>query len=183
MVVSEMAVAQGDRPKSPRGKAATQISGKWLAVDYGRPILRGRTNIFGTGDAYGQGVLSGAPVWRAGANKSTRLMTDAALMFGDQTVAAGEYSLFVDFTGDGAWTLVVSNHTAKDNYRDEGDGLWGAYDYSPDKDAVRIEMTVEEMPVSLDQFTIAFADGAENGGKIVFWWENTLAWAAFTVAE
>ena len=33
------------RPSSPRGEASTQIGEAWIIVDYGRPILRGRTDI------------------------------------------------------------------------------------------------------------------------------------------
>jgi len=56
------APAPAPMPASPRGTAATQVSGKWvvekegaapryregkwIVVDYGRPILRGRTDIF-----------------------------------------------------------------------------------------------------------------------------------------
>ena len=113
-VFAAEATAQ-NRPSSPRGEAATQISGKWIVVDYGRPILRGRTNIFGSGEAYGEAVNSGAAVWRAGANQSTRLSTEVDLMFGDAHLPAGEYSVFVDLKADG-WTLIFSNHTAKENY-------------------------------------------------------------------
>src|SRR6476659_4907301 len=55
-------------PPSPRGSAAIQVGGSWsgtvddrrntggswITVDYGRPILRGRENIFGTGATYGK---------------------------------------------------------------------------------------------------------------------------------
>lgn len=175
------ALAQ-NRPSSPRGEAATQISGKWVVVDYGRPILRGRTNIFGSGEAYGQAVNSGAAVWRAGANQSTRLTTEVDLMFGNAHLPAGEYSVFVDLKADG-WTLIFSNHTAKENFRDEGDGLWGAFGYSQDKDAARVPMTMVEAPGSSDEFTIMFLDVTTSGGKIALWWENTLATAAFTTHD
>ena len=52
-------------PPSPRGSAEIQVlgnydekgrynGGQWITVDYGRPIMRGRTNIFGTGADYGK---------------------------------------------------------------------------------------------------------------------------------
>ena len=47
------------------------------------------------------------PVWRAGANASTRLNTEAALTFGDQKVPAGEYTLFIDVKSPTSWTLMV----------------------------------------------------------------------------
>ena len=44
--------------------------GKWIEITYSRPILRGRTNIFGTGADYGKAVSDGSPVWRAGLLRS-----------------------------------------------------------------------------------------------------------------
>ena len=123
-------------PASPRGLAATQVAGKWttpdkpgaspqyaggkwITVDYGRPILRGRTNIFGTDADYGKAVNDDGPVWRAGANQTTRLKTEVPLAFGGgKTLPAGEYSLFVDLK-PGAWTLIVSSQPFQQKYRSE----------------------------------------------------------------
>ena len=185
-------LAHAQRPSSPRGEVSTQIGGeyegrsyaggKWIVVDYGRPILRGRTGIFGEGDSYGQAVNGGAPVWRAGANQTTRFMTEADLKFGDATLPAGEYSLFVDLKADG-WTLIFSNHAAKDNYRDSGDGLWGSYNYTADKDVLRVPMTVAEHTTSFDQFTISFVNMTKTGGTLAMMWETTMATADFSLAE
>ena len=172
-----------DRPASPRGEASTQIDGSWIYVDYGRPILRGRTDVFTSGDSYGESVYAGAPVWRAGANQSTRITTEADLMFGDATLPAGEYSVFVDLAGSDAWTLIFSNHTAKAQYRDEDDGLWGAYGYDAAMDVLRVPMNVTETPMSADQFTILFIDVTSDGGTLAMWWENTWATAEFMVGE
>lgn len=166
-----------DRPASPRGEAATQIGDDWIVVDYGRPILRGRTAIFGAGESYGEGVLAGGEVWRAGANKSTRLMTDRDLMFGNNHLPAGEYSLFVDLSATG-WTLIVSSHKAQSVYQ-EGEGIWGAYGYNSDMDVFRVAMTMTEAPMSIDQFTIFFSDVTEHGGTLNMAWENTIASASF----
>ena len=122
-----------DRAKSPRGEAATQIGNAWITVDYGRPILRGRQGIFGSGESYGQKLNAGAPVWRTGANKSTRFHTEADLKFGDQMLPAGEYSMFVELK-EGGWTLIFSNHPAKESGRSSEDGLWGSYNYTADKE-------------------------------------------------
>ena len=179
-------VAHAQQIASPRGEAATQLgdfeSGKWIVVDYGRPILRGRTGIFGEGETRGATVTGGAPVWRAGANKSTRLLTEADLQFGDQTLPAGEYSLFVELSQD-ATTLIISSHDAKESGREPGDGLWGSYNYTDDKDVVRTEMSVKQTDRSLDQFTIGFVDVTETGGTLVLMWDTAAMMAPFTVAE
>ena len=170
------------RSASPRGEASTQIGEAWIFVDYGRPILRGRTGIFGSGEDYGTMVTGPAPVWRAGANKSTRLHTEIPLMIGDVEVAAGEYSIFVDLSQDG-WTFILSSHEAKDSGRAPGEGLWGAYGYTSDKDVVRTPMTVSEMMTSADQFTIGFFDVTEDGGVLSMMWETTMASVPFTIVQ
>lgn len=177
-------IAQADRPKSPRGQAATQIGEHWIIVDYGRPILRGRSGIFGEGEDYGKKVNAGAPVWRAGANQSTRLMTDVDLQFGDQTLPAGEYSLFIDLKGPSEWHLVLSNWGAQQTFsRDDKDNLWGSYGYTPDKDAVRVPMTVSSIDLSVDQLTFGFVNSNDMGGALALWWDNTMAMAPFSVKK
>ena len=188
LVGASAALAQ--RPASPRGEAAIQVGGeyeerryvggKWITVDYGRPILRGRTGIFGEGSDYGKGANAGAPVWRAGANQSTRFMTEVDLKFGDKTLPAGEYSMFIDLK-EGDWTLIMSTHSAKQGFREPGEGLWGAYNYTPDKDVLRVSMDVDSTPVSYEQLTISFVNVTAEGGSLALMWENTVAMASFSL--
>ena len=188
LVGASAALAQ--RPASPRGEAAIQVGGeyeerryvggKWITVDYGRPILRGRTGIFGEGSDYGKGANAGAPVWRAGANQSTRFMTEVDLKFGDKTLPAGEYSMFIDLK-EGDWTLIMSTHSAKQGFREPGEGLWGAYNYTPDKDVLRVSMDVDSTPVSYEQLTISFVNMTAEGGSLALMWENTVGMASFSL--
>jgi hypothetical protein len=50
--------------------------GKWIEITYGRPLKRGR-NLWGSGVNYGKDASVGTPIWRAGANVTTRLATEA----------------------------------------------------------------------------------------------------------
>jgi hypothetical protein len=93
--------AKAARPVFTLGRETYQ-NGKWIEITYGRPRQRGR-DLFGSGENCGKAALDvGAPgfpappVWRAGANMTTRLTTEATLTFGDKKVAPGAYSLFVD---------------------------------------------------------------------------------------
>jgi hypothetical protein len=186
-------------PASPRGTSATQVSGKWAAakpgasprysdgkwivVDYGRPILRGRTDIFGAGADYGKKVNDGAPVWRAGANQTTRFRTEAPLVFAGKTLPAGEYSLFVDLK-PGAWTLIFSSQPFQTKYDPNNKTeTWGSAGYDPKFDVLRVPMETTETKVSFDQFTIVFIDMTAQGGALGMWWEKTAARAAFTVGQ
>jgi hypothetical protein len=188
-----LAQAQGQKPASPPGTAATQVGGKyvqgpngqsyqggkWIEVTYGRPILRGRQNIFGLGADYGKTVSDGVSVWRAGANQTTRLKTEAPLIFDGKTLPAGEYSVFVELKEKG-WTLVVSSWPAQQKYDPNNkEALWGAYGYTPDKDVLRVPMKIDALPFSMDQFTIAFTDMVAGGGKFVMMWEKTMASVPF----
>ena len=180
------------RPLSPRGEASTQVGGayedgrysggSWIVVDYGRPITRGR-DVFGSGDDYGQGILAGAPVWRLGANKSTRFMTETDLMFGDQRLPAGEYSLFAELSED-EWTLIFSSWGAKDSGREDNpDALWGAYGYTPDRDVLRTTMSVDELELSSDQMVILFTEMTAEGGMFTVWWDDQVAMTPFSMAR
>ena len=137
LAAATMAAAQGGgRPASPAGSSATQLGndGKWIEITYGRPIKRGR-DVWGSGSTYAQQLLAnGAKVWRAGANVSTRLKTEAALQIGGKTVPPGEYSLFIDTKSPTDWTLIVSSWGAQQKYDPTNkDALWGSFGYTPDK--------------------------------------------------
>ena len=176
-------------PPSPRGTAAMQVggswvdqngeqvyrNGKWIVVDYGRPILRGRANIFGKGADYGKKVSDQQPVWRAGANQTTRIKTDVPLTIGGKALAAGEYSMFVALK-EGAWTLVLSNQPYQEKY-DPNDKVksWGHYNYDPKFDIVRVPMKMRTMDLSCEQFTIEFVNVTPQGATLAMWWDTQLA--------
>jgi len=193
LVAGSLAQTPARKPASPAGTAATQIGGKyvevqggqryqdgkWIEMTYSRPILRGRQNIFGAGADYGKAVSDGSPVWRAGANQTTRLKTEVPLVFDGKTLPAGEYSVFVDLK-ENAWTLIFSNWPAQEKYDPNNkDALWGSYGYTSDKDALRAAMKVGTLPFAMDQFTIAFIDMSGDGGKLAMMWDKTIATASF----
>lgn len=178
---------------SPRGQAATQVggayvdgqfqNGSWIIVNYGRPILRGRQNMFGSGDTYGDGFLLGAPIWRIGADQSTRFITETDLTFGGQRLPAGEYSIFADLDAD-EWTLVFSTWGVKQTFQEETPGaLWGSYGYTPDRDVLRTPMDVESIGMSADQLIITFTDMTQDGGNFTIWWDDQFATVPFQVAR
>lgn len=196
-VAVSLAQTPAPKPASPPGTAATQVGGKyvdvqgrqryqggsWIEVSYGRPIKRGRENLFGSGADYGKVVNGGAPVWRAGANQTTRLKTEVPLVFEGKTLPAGEYSVFVDLK-ENAWTLIFSTWPAQEKYdKANTQALWGSYGYTPDKDILRAAMKVETLPFSMDQFTIAFIDIAMDGGKLAMMWDKTMASVPFKVGS
>ena len=193
------AQTQAPRPQSPAGSSQTQLggtwgknargnnvyqNGKWLEITYGRPIKRGR-ELFGTGADYAKNiVIDGAKVWRAGANVSTRLKTEAALEIGGKKVPAGEYSVFIDTKSPSDWTLNVSSWAAQQTYDPNNkEALWGSFEYTPDKDVARAPMAVSKLPISIDELTWNFADVTATGGKLVLMWDTVVATVPFKLAS
>lgn len=179
------AAAQGDRPASPEGAASTQIGDAWIDITYSRPILRGRNGVFGSGESYGETLLAGGPVWRAGANVTTRINTEANLMIGGTTVPTGEYSLFIELK-EGAWTAIISKQGYMETFdRDKmAEGLtWGAYGYNAEHDVVRAPMMTSTEDFSIDQMTILFSDVSDAGGAIIVMWDNQMGVLPFGVAQ
>jgi hypothetical protein len=184
MLVATSVMFAQKLPQSPTRAAETQIGGKWLEVTFGSPILRGRTGIFGSGADYAKKVITdGATIWRAGANKSTRLRTETPLEIAGKTVPAGEYSVFIDLKPT-AWTFVLSNWAAAEKYpAPSKDQLWGSFEYTPEKDVVRAPMKLAKNTMSVDQLTWGFANVTATGGDLVIMWEKEIASVPFTVAK
>lgn len=196
---ASLATAQDRKPMSPSGTAATMVGGKWsepnkdgerqysggkwIEVTYSRPMLRGRTDIFGKGADYGKTVSDGSPVWRTGANQTTRLTTEVPLMIGGKRIEPGSYAVFTELK-EGAWTLILSKQPTQDKY-DPNDKtkIWGSYGYDSKYDVVRVPMKMVTPSVTVDQFTIAFVDMTDTGGKLAMVWEKTGGVVPFTVAQ
>ncbi len=182
--------AQTRRIASPPGASATEVGGryderegyvggKWLEVRYGRPIKRGR-DLFGPAD-YADVLNDGAPVWRAGANVSTRLNIEVPILLGGRTIPVGEYSLFIDLQPK-AWILIVSSWPAQTTYDDKNkSALFGAYDYTADRDLVRVPMTRETLPYSFDQLSWQFLDVTDKGGQLALLWDRQIARVSFEI--
>lgn len=175
---------------SPLGQAAIQVGGKWdktaeggqtyrdgkwIVVDYGRPLLRGRKDIFGAGADYGKFVNAGAPVWRVGANDTTRLTTQVPLEIGGKTIAPGVYNVFVELK-PGNWTLVMSTQPVQEKF-DPNDKvrLSGATNYDPKFDVLRAPMSVRVDNPSVEQFNIGFSTVTDAGATLYMAWDKTVA--------
>src|SRR5471030_1935584 len=163
--MSAAMLAQGSRPPSPAGTAASEIGGKydpkaaeptytggkWIELTFGRPIKRGRDVLGGAGANYGKVANPDAPVWRAGANFTTQLKTEVPLVINGKTVAPGTYTVFIDLK-PGNWTFIVSKWKAQTKYDPKNTAeIWGAYGYTPDKDVVRAPMAITTLPFSVEE--------------------------------
>jgi hypothetical protein len=193
MVMAGTPATAQQRLPSPDGHAATEIGGRyvgtggsayvdgqWIEISYGRPIKRGR-DLWGSPTTYGQWLNRGAPVWRAGADISTYLVTEVPLVINDTSIEPGGYTLFIVLEPDD-WTLIVSEWQPQRQYDPSNHKqLWGSYGYTSDKDVVRVSMALSPLPFSVDQLTWSFLDMSAAGGKLAIAWDTTMAAVPFAV--
>ena len=184
VLLAGVSAQQQRRPASPEGTAATQVNNQWIEIVYGRPILRGRTGIFGSGADYGQKLNDGGPVWRAGANLTTALRTDVPLEIGGKRVAAGEYAVLIELKSEKDWTFILSAQPRQKAYDEKNTTeLYGGFNYKPDRDVARAPMTVQALPFSIDQLTWGFTDVTPAGGTLRIWWDKCMASVPFKIVS
>jgi hypothetical protein len=152
--------------QSPKAEASTTINGKKITIKYSAPSVRGR-QVFGDG-----GVISKDPtypVWRAGANSATTLITEGDLDIGGLKVPKGTYTLFV-LLGQPQWKLIVNKQT----------GQWGlSYDQS--KDLGRVDMTMSKPAAPVETFKIILDGTGGNKGKLTMEWADTAGSVPLTI--
>lgn len=175
--VQAFAAAHGDRPLgqlSPPDSVRAEVAGVAIAIDYGRPAMRGR-KIFG-------GVVAWDQVWRTGANFATRFSTSADLVIGGQTIPKGAYTLWTLPSRSG-WKLIVNKQTLVPC---QGEActlpsrarMWGT-EYSADSDLVRVDVKTESLPQPVERLSIAVQPQGK-GGVIRVDWETTRIVIPFT---
>ena len=146
----------------PRGTSTLTIKGKTVSVEYGRPSLRGRT----TDELLGK--LPAGGFWRLGSNKAATLKTGVDLAFGDVTVPAGEYSIWMQRQDENSWKLVFNKQH----------GQWGTeHDTSQDFASAPMEVSKPSAPVEMVTLTLHKAGG---GGTLTIEWGTLEAVASFT---
>ena len=79
-------------------------------------------------------------------------------MFGETTVPAGAYSLFMLPMEDGSAKLIISKQL----------GEWGSYSYDEKQDLARIDLKKDSEATPADQFTIAL----DKSGMMSFTWAD-----------
>ena len=103
------------------------------------------------------------PVWRAGANAATTLITDADLDMAGVHVPAGTYSLYVLVRDPDNWKLIVNRQTGQ-----------GGHIYNARMDLCRVDLKMDRpnTPVEKLRYTITTTG---NTGTIQLEWENHVA--------
>jgi hypothetical protein len=146
---------------SPRGSAELEIGGKRIAVDYGRPSMRGR-KIMG-------GVVPFGKVWRTGANAATGFVTAADLIIDGTRIPKGSYTLYT-LPSAGQWMLIINTQT----------GQWGTI-YNRKLDFARLPLKKKSLRRPVEKFTITLEQRGKKSGTLKLAWERTELSADFQV--
>jgi hypothetical protein len=146
---------------SPHVRSEWTVDGANIAIEYGRPLLKGRTPGKDIDPYEGK-------EWRTGADEQTTLITNKALKFGNLSLPAGRYGLHT-IPVKGQWQLIVSK-------REKG---WGI-PYPAGEDLGRVPMTMGKPASPADQLTISI-DDTPAGGTLHIDWGATRASIPFTV--
>ena len=100
MVLGTTALAHGQEAWDI---ARTTINGKEVAIEYGRPVLKGRTLV----DLMNH--LPSDRIWRVGAGAITLLSAKTDLIIGGKKVPAGDYGLYMYCPASGDYALVINS--------------------------------------------------------------------------
>ena len=162
LAAQKMTQTSAGRGGSPHVKAEWTVRGAAIAVEYGRPYLKGRPE--------SQLMPSGQP-WRTGADEATIITSDKPLTFGTVKLAAGTTYTLNTIPGDTQWQLLIG--------RLEKPGQWGI-PYQPPLEIGRVPMTVAKAATPAEQVTISIAQ-TPGGGVLRVEWGTVSAACPFRI--
>jgi len=135
---------------SVRDSVHSKIGDAIFTIDYGSPLMRGRTLL--------GGVIPYDMVWRTGANAATQFTTSMPIKLAGLQVPAGTYTLFTA-PHTNSVELIVNKES----------GQWGtSYNRLQNLGIAKIESEVNSTPV--EKFSISIIPLDEKHGKLVFEW-------------
>ena len=158
---------------SPHETTSTVIgdhrTGCRVTITYGRPFTKDPKT--GEDRKIWGGLVPYGKAWRMGADEATTFITQQALAFGETTLPAGAYTLYLVPEETGVTKLAFSSKL----------GGWGV-PVDESHDIARVDAKKETLEKAVDQFTIAIGKD-EAGGVLKLSWETTQFSIPFTVKK
>jgi hypothetical protein len=156
LTVSALGAPAQDPPKikpSQRGSVTQRVADTTLAIDYSRPVARGR-ELFGALVPYGK-------VWCPGADDATTFETSTPIKIGGHDLAAGKYSVWT-IPNDGKWTVILNKQSSAWHNK-----------YPEGQDALRFDVATR---AGSHMETLAFYFSVVDGKKaeLVIHWGTTV---------
>jgi DUF2911 family protein len=147
---------------SPHVKAEWTVDGAAIAIEYGRPSLKGRPEA--------QLMPAGQP-WRTGADQATTIMSNKPLTFGTVKLDANTPYTINTVPGEKQWQILFGKLTKP--------GQWGI-PYQPALEIGKDPMAVGKAAKPVEQLTISIDDTAA-GATLRIEWGSVSATAPFKV--
>ncbi|AUC84716.1 dihydrolipoamide dehydrogenase [Polaribacter sp. ALD11] len=140
---------------SPSQKTTQKVGLTDVTLEYSRPSLKGR-KIFGGLEDFGK-------VWRTGANENTKLTFSTDFMVNGSKLKKGSYALYT-IPGEKTWDIILYSDATN----------WGnPAKWDESKVAAKVNVEAQDMPMSIETFTITFDDLTNNSAVLGIMWENT----------
>jgi hypothetical protein len=125
-----------------------------IELSYSRPGMKGR-KIYGDLVPFGK-------VWRTGANQASTLTFAEEVTIGGVKIKAGKYGL-LSIPEKKSWTLIISKQT----------DVTSPAAYKQDQDVVRVEAKTMDMDMTMETFTMQFANIKSNSCELHIMWDQT----------
>ncbi len=155
---------------SPHETTSATIGGRGgprVTLTYGRPYTKDPKT--GEPRQIWGALVPWDEAYRLGADEATTLITQAPLVFGNTTIPAGAYTLYMVPSEKGPSQLVFSTALGK----------WGVpVDTSHDLARVDLQKSMVDEPVH--QLTMSVENDPAGGGNVKITWEKTQYSAHFT---
>jgi len=143
---------------SPKDTVKLELNDLKLRVFYNRPFKKNR-EIFGA-------LVPFYEVWRTGANEATTFETNKPLSIQGMQLSAGKYTLWT-VPKDTIWTVIFNSKQYAWGVDSEMKPMW-----DPNYDALSIDVPVQKLSSTIEQFTIAF-DNSIDKLSLTMAWDNT----------
>lgn len=140
---------------SPKDTVKFELNDLKMKVFYNRPSKKGR-EVFGA-------LVPFNEVWRTGANEATTFETNQALTINGSILPAGKYTLWT-VPKDSVWTVIFNSKQYSWGVNSEMKPMW-----DPNYDVVDIEVPVEKLNTTVEQFTIAFDNSTDSLSLTMAW--------------
>ena len=146
---------------SPKSELTQIVGFTEMKIEFSRPSMRGR-KIMGNLVNYGD-------IWRTGANSNTKITVSDDVMFGENILPAGTYSILTR-PGKKMWEIF---------FYTEDWSLPKAWD--PEKIALKLDILVKNTN-QIETFSIWIGDISTDSASLNLAWENSRIEMPFTVS-
>lgn len=140
---------------SQRATLSQKLGKALISLDYSRPLVRNRTELFGN-------VVHWGELWTPGANEATVLEVSEEVKLNGKAVPAGRWSLWVIPSRVGPWEMVL----------DAKDSLFHTQRPELKGDQIRFPLEVHEDGPFTEALNWSFPEIAQNGGTLRMNWDR-----------